>query len=474
MKRSLRDTSQTSMTGLMHLLLPLLIHASTAATGGCAVDEDTTPLERTPGGASMEAVLQGQLETANTLLHSPGMVIGVQIGDDPPWIGATGILNQETREPMNTKQRFRLGSITKSFLGTCVLQLVGEGKIGLDDTLETWLPGVFQHIDGKAIKIRNLLSHTSGIESFTEDINRWFLNVYQVPVEYMFKVPDELLAMADGLREQNIASGSVVPVGEFRYSNTNFILLAMIATKADGIPNYDWATMVKKRVFDRVGMKDTSIPEPSDAGLAGSQNHGYINWMNNLLSPCDKAADLCLLVTPNCENEDVDFTQQNMTNAWAAGAIISTAEDLLKYLKAQMRGDLLTDDLRAEQQSFGPTYPNQPTLEVGLAIFRQGWYGLVGHRGEIYGFNATIQYQPDTETSIVVLSNRTALDGNHVGSVPESLFGAIFPGRSKQNPLPPSVTAPVSCAAPPSSMAVVGAPVGAPLLDFKAGALNEY
>ena len=369
--------------------------------------------------ADMQSKLQSLLQMELTTLKTPGMAMAVQVGDGEPWVGAAGVESEWSTAPVTPQSQFRLGSITKNFLGTVILEMVDEGTISLDDTLEKWLPGAITGIDGTQIKIRNLLQHTSGIESYTNP-DRWIVTVYTDP-QYLWNAPGDLLALAAEAHQDAVANNATVPVGTFEYSNTNFILLGMIAAKAAGLPEISYDAVLRDRIFERLNLPNTAIPYPADASLDGSTNHGHVDWPNFI-------GDLgtCQAVNPTCADVDTDFTTQEMSNAWSAGSIRSNVLDVLKFTNQELRGNLIKPETQALRESF--IDPGRSDgLTVGLALFRQPKYGIIGHRGEIFGFNATLQYFPDRDTTIVVLANRTALDGNHVGPVPEDVIALMYP-----------------------------------------------
>ncbi|MET0401017.1 MAG: serine hydrolase domain-containing protein, partial [Cystobacter sp.] len=277
-----------------------------------------------------------------------------------------------------------------------------------------------------------LLNHTSGIESYTEN-EEWIVRVYKDPTHF-WNAPSELLKLVRGAHSP--------PGSPFYYSNTNFILLGMIAAKADGYSFNDWDKVIQRRFLDKLALTNSHIPVPRDVEL-GSTNRGYVNFYNFLGVGQDGRPN-CFIVNPSCQNADSDFTRQDMSNAWSAGEIISTVGDLTKWINAEVKGDLLPPAIRQQQQQFIPTcVPGQKDchtadVEVGLAMFKQMRFGFIGHRGEIFGFNGTIQYLPQRDLTVVVLSNRTALDGNHVGPIPETVAAALFPGlESRPTPRAP-------------------------------------
>jgi CubicO group peptidase (beta-lactamase class C family) len=132
---------------------------STAPASGSSAPRVTRP-------ATEPAALQKQLDRV-VEAGAPGVVVLVRIGERT-WQGASGLSDLGAHRPARAGDRFRVGSVTKSFVATVVLQLVGEGRLGLDDTLERWLPGLVP--GGERITVRELLQHTSGLYNYTDDL----------------------------------------------------------------------------------------------------------------------------------------------------------------------------------------------------------------------------------------------------------------------------------------------------------------
>ncbi|WP_224360467.1 serine hydrolase domain-containing protein [Hyalangium versicolor] len=473
--------------GLLPAMVLLSACATTSATAPAAAEAEAkvsapapTSVAATGQDPEIRAKLQAVLDAAAAYEQSPGMAMVVQIGNTEPYYIVTGFQDESKTLKMTPEMNFRIGSMTKNFVGTAILQQVDEGKISLDDTLQKWLPNVFTNIDGSKITIRMMLNHTSGIESYT-NAYVWNRVVYSDPT-HVWNAPTEFLKLTERLRAKSIACKEVIPPGsEFAYSNTNFILLGMIAAKVDGYPETDWQKVIEQRFITKLNLENTRIPGNGDNGL-GSTNQGYVNFYNFYYNSATGQSS-CSSIQPPCVNKDIDFTQQNMSNAWAAGAIMSTANNLLRWLNAEVKGNLLTPSMRKQQRTFIDTCnPDQPlnpaasptaseaqparrnslisqlweaapgekqvctplptncesTVQVGLAIFRQIKYGFIGHRGEVFGFDTTMQYLPEKDLTVVVLSNRTALDGKNVGPVPEYVAAALYPDL-RPNP-PPSAS----------------------------------
>src|SRR4051794_32836862 len=180
-----------------------------AACGG-AREPITQPVAMKEG-----ARLQRALERV-TAAGAPGAIALVRDGDESVGL-ASGYRDLEQKEPMRPTDRFRVGSVTKTFVATAALELVGEGKLGLDDTVERWLPGLVPN--GPKITVRELLNHTSGIFDFTND--RGFIaRVLWKPAEAW--TPRQLIRTGTAHRPL------FAPGATWSYSNTGYILLGLI------------------------------------------------------------------------------------------------------------------------------------------------------------------------------------------------------------------------------------------------------
>jgi D-alanyl-D-alanine carboxypeptidase len=299
---------------------------------------------------------------------APGAVVLVRRGAHTRRL-ARGYADRATRRPMRAGDRFRIGSLTKTFTATVVLQLAGEGRLSLDDTVERWLPGLVP--DGEQITVRHLLNHTSGLFNYTED---------EQVLEGMLSdrrrawSPRELVAIAAA------HPPAFAPGTRWAYSNTGYIVLGLIAEAADGRP---LATQLRSRIFFPLKLRHTSFD--SEPQIAGRYAHGYFGF--------PRPHDVSVL---------------NPTGAWAAGAMVSTAADIGRFYRALLRGRLL----RAEQmRAMTATVPIVPGAGFGLGIARTrtacgtAWM----HNGDIPGYLTSAQTSPDGRRQAVVMVNTDTL-----------------------------------------------------------------
>ncbi|MFD6436884.1 serine hydrolase domain-containing protein [Streptomyces venezuelae] len=207
--------------------------------------------------------------------------------------------------------RVRIGSNTKTFTAVVVLQLVAEGKIRLDDTVDTYLPGLVRGdgIDGRKIKVRQVLQQTSGLPNYTKHDLR--------PRYYE---PRELLDIALGY-ESEFAPGE-----RWAYSNTNYVLAGLIVEEVTKRPV---AQEIDRRIIKRLGLRHTYFPAPGDATIRGPHPKGYLQE------------------TPGAPLRDI--TELDPSWAWAAGQLISTNSDLNRFFTALLTPGRLLPEAQLDQ-----------------------------------------------------------------------------------------------------------------------------
>ncbi|GGR87064.1 D-alanyl-D-alanine carboxypeptidase [Streptomyces aureoverticillatus] len=270
-----------------------------------------------------------------------------------------GTAAMNTTRPMPRDGRFRIGSATKTFTATVVLQLVGEGRMSLEDTVERWLPGVVRGNgnDGGQITVRQLLQHTSGIPDVKPEIPALNSADGYRAERFRTYTPEELV----GLAMRHPAKSS--PGAGWSYSNTNYILAAMIIHKVTG---RSWAREVKDRIIRPLGLRDTSTPGAFPF-ILGPHAQGYAAFDTGT---------------------GTDVTVLNSSMAVGSGSIISTAHEMNQFYAALLGGRLLAP---AQLDEMTTTMPALPDLGVryglGLAEIPLPCGGsYFGHRGELLGY----------------------------------------------------------------------------------------
>ncbi|GAB3425268.1 serine hydrolase domain-containing protein [Flindersiella endophytica] len=252
------------------------------------------------------------------------------------WRGTSGVAELGTAREVPVRGRFRAGSITKTFLSTVVLQLVDEGRLRLDDSVEKWLPGVVP--DGDGITLRQLLNHTSGVYDYLRTLpfppspvfldNRW-----------RTWTPDELVARA-------LANPPTFPPGSgYSYSNTGYALLGQVVERATG---HSYDEEIERRIIRPLHLHDTELPG-TNPRIRGPHPHGYVP----------------IAQQPGGEPELVDLTEMNPSVMGATGEVISSARDLNRFFAALLGGRLLPPNLLREMKTQG--IEGGKTYGLGLA-----------------------------------------------------------------------------------------------------------
>ena len=307
----------------------------------------------------------------------PGVVLVFRDGDQRIRI-TSGYGNLAKSTPMRVKDRFRVASLTKTFLATVVLQLVGERKLALDDTVERWLPGRIPN--GDAISVRQLLNHTSGIYDAVEDPE--ILAPYLAGDLTHFTAPDEVVNVA-------AAHGPLFPPGSnWSYSNTNYFVLGMIVEAATG---NTIGSELRHRIFRPLGLGHTTFP--SSPRIAGHHAHGYFLFGEPPL---------------------VDVTVFSPSLFWAGGAIVSNAADSARFYRALLRGRLLGPALLEAMLTIDPVAmdPSGSGSGFALGLQKEGRFPCGeawGHTGELPGYEAYAWNSRNGDRQVVVLINTSGL-----------------------------------------------------------------
>jgi D-alanyl-D-alanine carboxypeptidase len=327
----------------------------------------------------------------------PGAAVHLGLPGYEPFVEAFGIADKATDEPVTLDTHFRIGSITKTFVGTVILQLVDEGQLSLDHTIDGW---DIEVPNADRITLRHLLSMTSGLQNFSET-PEFAAAMNADPTQHM--EPEEVVALASGDPHSE-------PGETFYYNNTNFTILGIVAENVTGQPLDE---LLKTRVFDVVGMSNTGlaldamVPEPFARG------YGDIN----VEIPDDPTAAATPIATPVApvatpdpdayqtdQDGHYDATEFNPSWAWAAGSAWSTVGDLALWVPALLTGATLSPDLLEERLDMAPMVPDRPELGgYGLAIADLG--GLIGHNGQLAGYSSIAVAEPEFGLTAVVLTN---------------------------------------------------------------------
>lgn len=256
-----------------------------------------------------------------------------------------------------------------------VLQLVGEGRIDLDKPVETYLPGVVRGdgIDGRNITVRQLLQHTSGLPNYTNLFSKGLL-----PYQHTYFEPRRLLEMAFSQK------ATFAPGTGWGYSNTNYIVAGLIVEKVTGRPLGEEIT---RRVIERAGLRHTYFPEPGDETIREPHPHGYHHD--------DPKAPL------------TDVTEEDPSQGWAAGQIISTPSDINQFFSALLAGRLLPKTQLKEMQTTvpAPALGNGVRYGLGLTSTPLSCGGVAwGHGGDFPGYHTSNAVTTDGRAATIAVT----------------------------------------------------------------------
>jgi D-alanyl-D-alanine carboxypeptidase len=264
--------------------------------------------------------------------------------------------------------RFRAGSITKSFVSTVALQLVGERRLSLSDTVEHWLPGILPY--GDRVTVRHLLNLTSGVPDNQDAVNAEFIQGNMT----RSWTPRELVALVAG-KEPEFAPGS-----SWAYSNTNYALAGLIIQRVTG---HSLSAELERRIIQPLHLRQTSAPVDETA-IAGRHAHGY--------------ADV--------DGARRDVTVLNPSGMWAAGNLVSSATDIARFWRALLGGRLLAP---AQLKAMKTTVPAWPGTEVryglGIQEIPSACGTLWGNGGSLAGYANLFRNSEDgTRQSAVIVT----------------------------------------------------------------------
>jgi len=329
--------------------------------------------------ARLDEFLQAQVYTegAKPSLAAPGVVLLVDTPDGR-YLQAAGVSNMEEGTPMRVDDRLEIGSNTKSFTVVLLMQLVEEGILSLDDLLSKWLPDLAAAIpNGDQMTLHQLAQHTTGIWDYGDEI----IGAGITDLEKLIQAytPAELVQYAIDNGAPDFTPGEE---GQWKYSNTGYILLGMVIETASGDELGD---LYQTRIFNPLGLETAVFIE--DVPEAGEITDGY--WWTD-------------------EGDMVNTSRWNASQGWAAGSIAMIAEDLLAYAQALSTGELFQDaDSLAQMLTFDPNgMEGLMPYGLGLIDFSNfGAPGYWGHEGQTAGFQTLWYTNPDTGITVVGLSN---------------------------------------------------------------------
>jgi D-alanyl-D-alanine carboxypeptidase len=286
---------------------------------------------------------------------------------------------------MTPEMYHRIGSVTKTFTATLLLQAAGDGLLSLEDTIDQYIKGV---PNGDEITLRQLATMTSGVATYSE--TRKFPGDPGADLHRVWK-PEELAKI--GVEDSPLFD----PGTEFNYSNTNYVLLGLVLQQVTGKPIGE---LTRERIIEPLDLKSTSFPDLADTSLPEPHAQGYT------------------LQGQSSGEKPRNATDWSASYTWTAGIMISTVDDLLVYGRALGTGKDLLSPARQDERidSLASDVPpfDQPPLEgdfgYGLGLMKE--HGWIGHSGVIAGYNTALYYNRELDAVLVVETNSDIFSGD--------------------------------------------------------------
>ncbi|MBJ8345583.1 serine hydrolase [Antrihabitans sp. YC2-6] len=353
--------------------------------------------------ATVDAIVQARM-SAELI---PGVVVSVVDPELGEYTHAYGIADAATNRPMTVDDRFRIGSVTKSFTATAVLQLADAGKLNLDDTLAMYVDGI---PNGTEIRIRDLLGMRGGVYDYSTDPE--FAEQYFVPSAQPDWTAADTLRVIAANPEKAVAPNTVTA-----YSNSEYYLLGLVLETVTGKPVGE---VLESGVIDDLGLTETAFPADADLPDPASRGYQYES------------------------GKRTDVTERTPADTFStAGAIVSTVSDMAKFAEQLADGELLKPETQLARTQF--TDETTRGLEYGLGLIRIGDW--VGHAGDVAGYSDFVFYLPERRATVVVAVNLTdaglSADASSIwlpivsALYPESVPGNGTPAPStRRGPIP--------------------------------------
>ncbi|GAA0925104.1 serine hydrolase domain-containing protein [Nonomuraea longicatena] len=343
--------------------------------------------ELTPGVARrLDAAVRRVMGTAAV----PGAIVGLHVPGKGAYVRAFGLADQVSGARMSPDLYMRIGSVTKTFTVTAVLQLADRGALSLDDPIGEYVGGV---PNGSRITLRHLAAMRSGLHDYSAD--EAFGKILLADPKRAF-APRELLAYSfkHPVRFR--------PGERHQYSNTDMILLGLAVEKAGGLP---LAAYLERNILKPAGLTRTFLPP--GAALPKPYAHGYTDQ--------------------TVTGAITDATGWNPSWGWAAGGMVSTLQDLRTWARVLATGALLLPKTHAERVRTDPG-----GYGLGL-IDAHGW---IGHNGSLPGYEAVAVYLPEERATLVVLLNTDVVHRDTEPStlVARAITDVVTPGRPYRLP----------------------------------------
>jgi D-alanyl-D-alanine carboxypeptidase len=321
------------------------------------------------GTTARDAALTDAIRTGMRRAFIPGVIVGIWQDARSPYVRAFGVRDTATGEPMRTDLYMRIGSVTKTFTVTAVLQLVDQGLMRLDDPISDYVDDV---PNGDRITLRQLAAMRSGLFNYAPLTNSI---LEKDPAHHW--TPQELMDISYP------NSPCFEPDERFDYSNINTILLGLAVQEVlcrSQATCSSLETYIEDFINRPAGLRHTVFP--TDASFPSPHSQGYTKLANGSIA---------------------DAANWDPSSAWAAGGMISQLDDLRVWTRVLATGELISADLQRERLEFQPAPGEGDGAEYGLGIENDN--GWIGHTGNFVGYLTFADYLPSERITMVIMFN---------------------------------------------------------------------
>jgi len=334
---------------------------------------------------ALRRALQARLDQLRERYGVPGISVTILFPDGSSWLGVSGLADVAAATPVTPSTSFAIASVSKTFTAALVLALAQDGTIELDEPVRTYLPELTK-VNAR-ITVRQLLDHTSGLRDyfFHASIDRALL-----------KERSRRWDSADSMRY--VGKAYFKPGLGWHYSNTNYLVLGMLAERVGEAPLGD---QIRARFLEPLGLRHTWY-QPTESPTSAVA-HGY------RFESTDKDARAIDLSDGSTL---MPFTSV-VTAAGGAGGLAANASDLARWARALYAGGVLSpESVDAILGDISRTEPYKPRVPYGLGVQRVEIDGApsLGHSGRLLGFRSAVRWLPDQDIAIAVLTNQSRTD----------------------------------------------------------------
>lgn len=322
--------------------------------------------------------LQRAIDSVRSLRNIVGVSAAVLLPGVTTWRGVSGLCHEST--PITPGMKFDIADNTIPFVSTSILQLAEEGLLSLDDSLGSYLP-LLPNITG-SVTIRQLLTMTSGLSPY--DTNAVDVAVFSAPSKYW---------TPEGSLGAFVGPPLSPPGAQWKYCNTNYILLGMLIRQITGT---SVSAQLRQRIFNPLSLDSTCFG--GEEAFGGPTAHPWYE-----------------------ENRDISSMSRNAiySIAWTSGAMVSIPEDMARAVRALFEGSLITpaslDQMRMSVPLPGPARRYVAGLQFegyGIGVFEGSCDGkkVYFHQGAGYGYGSAIAYLPELAASFAVFINQSSCE----------------------------------------------------------------